>query len=307
MQTGLAYTLAKLADRNLPETERTTLLANLGSKEHRLEIMLKRNSMTLGRNIPEYYKDGRTLTGKIGEQEVTVLIPKDQKEDIGSLKRGATVTLSARYHEFDTFHRRVTFTGNLQVGQTPSEPAIPTVEPLQPLESEPNGEPEATVPEPLPEPPETEEHQAIEEVAKHSEPEVKELPPAIKEEKLPAEEDVSSPKIVTGQNDFEEPAQTLPPPGEPEPPSVPTPPDPPPSKEPELPSVPRPPFEDALRGQEPIPLEERISKYEASLPKLDQRKTLVKNGQNIVFWCSCLLWILAIPLTLFLFFKVFLN
>ena len=157
MQTGLAETLAKLADRNLPETERTTLLASLGSKEHRLEIVLKRNSMTLGRNIPKDYKGGRTLTGKIEEQEVTVLIPKDQKEDVGSLKRGATVILSARYHEFDTFHRRVTFTGSLQTTQTPSEPAtIPTMELSEPLESEPMGEPETTDPEPLAEPSETE-------------------------------------------------------------------------------------------------------------------------------------------------------
>ena len=148
----LAEILAELSDHDLEDDEKATLLSALENKDHLLKIKVVRSSWTLGSNTPDEFKDGCTITGNIADQEMMLLLTKDQKEAGQALKRDETVFASARFHEFDKFYRRVTFTGKLvtegetleagpesEVPETPDtdepEASLPTQEePQQTLE-----------------------------------------------------------------------------------------------------------------------------------------------------------------------------
>jgi len=109
----LAEILEKLSDRSLKDDEKAILLSALEDKDHLIKIKVVRSSWTLASNTPDEFKDGCTITGNIADQEVMLLLPKDQKEAGQALKRDETVFASARFHEFDKFYRRVTFAGRL--------------------------------------------------------------------------------------------------------------------------------------------------------------------------------------------------
>ena len=125
----LAEILAKLSDRSLKDDEKAKLLSALEDKDHLIKIKVVRSSWTLASNTPDEFKDGCTITGNIADQEVMLLLPKDQKEAGQALKRDETVFASARFHEFDKFYRRVTFTGKLVTEddtlETEPEPEVP--------------------------------------------------------------------------------------------------------------------------------------------------------------------------------------
>ena len=141
----LAEILAKLSDHNLEDDEKATLLSALEDKDHLIEIKVIRSSWTLGSNTPDEFKDGCTITGNIADQEMMLLLTKDQKEAGQALKRDETVFASARFHEFDKFYRRVTFTGKLVTeGETLKagpEPEVPeTADADEPATDEPEAD-----------------------------------------------------------------------------------------------------------------------------------------------------------------------
>ncbi|MBT3467736.1 MAG: hypothetical protein HN467_00275 [Opitutae bacterium] len=143
----LAEILAKLSDHNLEDDEKATLLSALGNKDHLIKIKVIRSSWTLGSNTPDEFKDGCTITGNIADQEMMLLLTKDQKEAGQALKRDETVFASARFHEFDKFYRRVTFTGKLVTeGETlETEPELEVPE-TPDADGSATDEPEASLP-----------------------------------------------------------------------------------------------------------------------------------------------------------------
>ena len=143
----LAEILAKLSDHNLEDDEKATLLSALEDKDHLIKIKVIRSSWTLGSNTPDEFKDGCTITGNIADQEMMLLLTKDQKEAGQALKRDETVFASARFHEFDKFYRRVTFTGKLVTeGETLEAGPEPGVPETADADEPSTDEPEASLP-----------------------------------------------------------------------------------------------------------------------------------------------------------------
>jgi nucleoid DNA-binding protein len=122
MQKNIAKILAKLADRNLSDEEIAELLARLAGKELQVEMQFQRNNATFAMNAPEVYRGGQTLNGKVDQQEVQVLVPKEDEKAARGLSYGTSITLNVRYLEFDDFYRRVTFTGSLNPASGKPEP-----------------------------------------------------------------------------------------------------------------------------------------------------------------------------------------